>query len=122
MNRRFRQGDTFSKVMPTYHHHKESTYINNQSQTHRTYSEHKTDDLGDDLGNMDLRYFKKKDYMCHYHDLIIGLGPELAPKPRGLLLNKEGQPWRQNLMHSMWPINSIYAGKYQSGAGTGMKI
>ena len=79
MNRRFKQGDTFCKVMPTYHHTRDSSYNNNLSQTHRTYSEHKTDDIGNDLGNLDLQYHKKKDYMQHYHDLIMGLGPELAP-------------------------------------------
>jgi len=45
--------------------------------------------------------------------------PEIAPKPRKKILNKEGEAWKINVMHSMWPINSIYHGKYQSGLGSG---
>ena len=63
MYRRFKQQDSFTKVLPTYHHHSESTYANNQSQTHRTHSEIKKDDLGQDLANIDLRNFKRTDFL-----------------------------------------------------------
>lgn len=40
--------------------------------------EFKTDDLGQDLSNMDLRNFKKTDFLQKYADMIWCM-PELAP-------------------------------------------
>ena len=101
-----------------YHHQKESSYNNNQSQSHRTHTEIKHDDLGRDIANIDLRNFKRTDFLQGYQDMIYCM-PELAPKPRKEVINQKGDKWKLNVMHSMWPINSIYHGKYQSGSGSG---
>ena len=43
------------------------------------------------------------------------LGKDFAPLPRKNIKNSTGEEWKINVMHSMWPINSIYQGRYQSG-------
>lgn len=73
------------------------------------------------MANLDLRHFKRTDFLQGYADMIWCM-PELAPKPKKKILNSAGEEWKMNVMHSMWPINSIYNGKYQSGTGGGNKL
>ena len=121
MNRRFKQYDSFSKVIPTYHHSPESSYCNNQSQSHRAHREFMKDDVGRNIADIDLSNFKKVDFLQSYAHMINTM-PDLAPKPRKQILNSSGHAWKINVMHSMWPVNSIYGGKYQSGDGTGNQL
>jgi hypothetical protein len=93
MNRRFKQYDSFSKVFPTFHHQKESSYNNNQCQSHRVHQPMLHDDLGRDLENVDLKYFKRTDFLQGYADMIWCM-PELAPRPRQNIKNSAGEPWR----------------------------
>lgn len=70
---------------------------------------------GKELADKNLNYHHKKDKMKNYSEMIYVLGKDFAPEARKNIKNGVGDEWKINVMHSLWPINSIYHGRYQSG-------
>jgi hypothetical protein len=104
--------DSFTKVIPTYHHTDNSNY--HPSQTHSTHREINQYIEGNSLADKSLKYHHKKDKMKNYSEMVYVLGKDFAPQPRRPVKNSSGEHWKMNVMHSMWPISTIYHGAYAS--------
>ena len=105
--------DSFTKIVPTYHHAATSGY--QASHSHRSHAQINNYIEGNCIRNKNLQNHHKKDFIKNYSESMWVLGKDFAPEPRKQLKNGAGDDWKINVMHSLWPINSIYHGRYQSG-------
>lgn len=80
MNRRMNMRDSFTKVLPTYHHTPNSGY--QQSYSHRAHREIKKYVEGNQLADKNLDHHHKKDFIKTYSESMWVLGKDFAPETR----------------------------------------